>query len=188
MVGTWLIDTCVLYPAYLRDTILRLANAGIIRAVWTEDILAELQGSLAARIGPQPAKRIVSLIRQHFPEAIVTGHEDLIPRMSNHPKDRHVLAAAIRAEAAGIVTFNLVDFDMTRAGPQGDAIAPVHPDGLLLHRLRHAPTLFLRALERQVDGYRDPRMSLVDLASALERCGCPDTAKEIRRRVGGVRS
>ena len=187
MARTWLIDTCVLYPAYLRDTILRLANAGIIRVAWTEDILDELQRNLAARIGPQPALRIVSLIRQHFPEAIVTGHEALIPRMSNHPKDRHVLAAAIRAEAAGVVTFNLVDFDITRAGPQGDAVAPIHPDALLLHRLRHAPSLFLRTLEEQVDGYRDPRMRVLDLASALERCGCPDTAKEIRRRVGSVR-
>jgi transposase len=30
-----------------------------------------------------------SEIRQHFPEAWIEDYEDLIPAMTNHPKDRH---------------------------------------------------------------------------------------------------
>ena len=33
-----------------------------------------------------------------------------IPAMTNHPKDRHVLAAAARAGAKVMVTYNLKDF------------------------------------------------------------------------------
>jgi hypothetical protein len=34
-------DACVLYPAPLRDLLVRLANTGIVRARWSELILDE---------------------------------------------------------------------------------------------------------------------------------------------------
>lgn len=45
-----------------------------------------------------------SEIRRHFPEAWVDGYKELIPSMMNNGKDRHVLAAAVRANAELIVT------------------------------------------------------------------------------------
>jgi hypothetical protein len=38
------LDTCVLYPAYLCDTLLRLAEAAAYRPLWSDDVLAELGG------------------------------------------------------------------------------------------------------------------------------------------------
>jgi hypothetical protein len=34
-------DACVLYPAPLRDLLVRIAQAGVVRARWTTDILDE---------------------------------------------------------------------------------------------------------------------------------------------------
>lgn len=73
-----------------------------------------------------------SEIRKHFPEAWVEGYEGLIPEMANHEKDRHVLAAAVRADANVIVTYNLKDFMPAALAPHGiDA---------------HGPSAFLKAL------------------------------------------
>ena len=48
------------------------------------------------------------------PDAEVTGYETLIDGMTNHEKDRHVLAAAVRGNAEVLVTFNLDDFPNPR--------------------------------------------------------------------------
>lgn len=48
-----------------------------------------------------------------FPDAEVRGYENLVETMTCDPKDRHVLAAAVRSDAAVLVTFNLGDFPDT---------------------------------------------------------------------------
>ena len=68
-----------------------------------------------------------------FPGADVTGYESMIGGMTNDPKDRHVLAAAVRADAEAIVTFNLKDFPEAALEPYG--ITPIHPDDFLLDQL-----------------------------------------------------
>lgn len=40
------LDTCVVYPAHLRDTLLRLAERGLYRALWSPDIIEELHRNL----------------------------------------------------------------------------------------------------------------------------------------------
>lgn len=80
------LDTCVLYPAYLRDTLLRLALAGTYRPLWSMHILDELQDNVAYVAGPEKAERIVTLMRENFEDAEVTGYEPLIGAMTNHPK------------------------------------------------------------------------------------------------------
>jgi hypothetical protein len=47
---------------------------------------------------------------------MVTGHEALVPAMTNHPKDGHALAASVRADAAVIVTANRKDFPPSALG------------------------------------------------------------------------
>lgn len=40
------LDTCVFYPAHLRDTLLRLAERGLYRALWSAGIVDELHRNL----------------------------------------------------------------------------------------------------------------------------------------------
>lgn len=179
------LDACALYPAYLRDTLLRMAAAELYRPLWTTTILDELIDNLPDRVTPPAAARIRSNMVASFPDALVTGHVDLISAMTNHPKDRHVLAAAVRAAASAIVTFNVNDFLPQATEPYD--VEVLHPDEFLLNQLDLSPGIALDVLRRQIAGYRDPAMDLFDLAAALDRCGCPNTADELRLLAEGTR-
>ena len=82
-----------------------------------------------------------------FPDAEVTGHRPLIDLMTCDSKDRHVLAAAARSNAAAIATFNLVDFP----GPSVDPyeVDVIHPANFLLDLLDLAPSIVITGLEEQ---------------------------------------
>jgi hypothetical protein len=58
-------------------------------------------------------------MEEAFPEAMVSGYEKLISAMENDPKDRHVLAAAVRAGADCIVSDNVKDFQPDALRPYG---------------------------------------------------------------------
>lgn len=100
----------------LADTLLRIAaGPRLFKPIWTDQIMSEVSRNLQSRFGltSEKAVRRESELRRHFPEAWVEGYEELIPSMTNHEKDRHVLAAAIRSGAETIVTYNLKDFAPT---------------------------------------------------------------------------
>lgn len=104
----------------LADTLLRLASdPRLYLPKWTDHIMTEVSRNLQENFGlsaEQTAYR-ESEIRRHFGEAWVEGYEDLIPSMTNHEKDRHVLAAAVRSGAETIVTYNLKDFPRPALAP-----------------------------------------------------------------------
>ncbi|WP_310482297.1 PIN domain-containing protein, partial [Chamaesiphon sp. VAR_48_metabat_403] len=107
-------DACVLYPAPLRDLLVQLATTGIFRAKWTELIHDEWTRNLLIKRPDLKADRLARLrvlMNQNVPDSLVTDFENLIPTLElPDPDDRHVLAAAISADAKIIVTFNLKDF------------------------------------------------------------------------------
>lgn len=133
------LDTCTLYPAHLRDTLLRLAERGFYRPLWSDDILEELHRSLlVVNIPIESVDRLLVEMRSAFCYARVKGYRSLIDSMTCHPKDRHVLAAAVRARAAAIVTFNMGDFPTESTSPFD--IEVIHPDVFLLEPLDIAPS------------------------------------------------
>ena len=92
------------------DTLLRLAEPpALYEARWTEQILAEVTRTLVGRFGKTPEKALYreSAMREFFRDSMVQNYEHLVARMTNDPKDRHVLAAAVACRADYLVTFNL---------------------------------------------------------------------------------
>ena len=71
----------------------------------------------SGRATPEQARRLVPIIQQAFPEAMVVGYDLLVDEMTNHPKDRHVLAAAVASHSQIIVTDNLHDFPAKALAP-----------------------------------------------------------------------
>ncbi len=105
------LDACVLVPQSLCDLLLRLAEEPrLYRPVWTEEIMDEAHRALTQRIPKKwpkaSADRWRAAITLAFPEASVSPSTALIAKVTNHPGDRHVLAAAIEAGAQEIVTSN----------------------------------------------------------------------------------
>jgi hypothetical protein len=107
-------DACVLYPSTLRDLLIRIAQARLVQAKWTDQILDEVFRNLREDrpdLDPSKLARTRTLMNQAIPDCLVTGYEALIDSVKiPDPDDRHVVAAAIRAQAQTIVTTNLKDF------------------------------------------------------------------------------
>jgi predicted nucleic acid-binding protein len=177
-----LLDTCVLYPAYLCDTLLRLAEAEAYRPLWSSGILAELRRNvIEAGIPTARVDRRITHMSRSFPDAMVTGYETLIDGMTNDPKDRHVLAAAVRANAEVVVTFNVRDFPEPALKPYD--ILAVHPDDFLLDQLDLYPGLTIDVLEQQAASYRREPTTIAGLLPLLERTGLPQFTAEVRRHI-----
>ncbi|MFC9688308.1 PIN domain-containing protein [Kribbella sp. NPDC056951] len=109
-----LYDANVLYPNTLRDLLIRVAQAGLVQAKWTDRILDETFRNLKANrrdLDPTHLDRTRALMNDAIEDVLVTGYEPLINALDLPAvSDRHVLAAAIKSNAQVIVTQNLKDF------------------------------------------------------------------------------
>jgi predicted nucleic acid-binding protein len=139
-------DANILYPAPLRDLFIRVAQAGLVRARWTETIHEEWIRNVLKdnpRLSAERLARTRTLMNEAVRDCLVTGYEDLIQSLSlPDPDDRHVLAAAIRAGAGVIVTYNLTDFPAETLARFD--IEAQHPDDFLVGLLDLAPGISLR--------------------------------------------
>lgn len=164
-----LLDACVLLPYQLADLLLRLGEADLYEPLWSEEILAEVERNLTGKLGvpPQKAARRVTRMRTAFPNAAVDGYYDLIEAMSNDPKDRHVLAAAVRGGAALIVTANIGDFPPAALDPYD--IEVVHPDDFLQDQLDLAPAVTIGCMREQRAAYTRPQFSVTEYYLTLRK-------------------
>jgi predicted nucleic acid-binding protein len=109
------LDACVLANAGVCDLFLRLAEPPrLYLPLWSADILDEVHRTQTTKLKrlypPELADYWREQVTRAFPEAEVSGYAKLVGLMTNHEKDRHVVAAAVRGGAPLIVTFNLRDF------------------------------------------------------------------------------
>ncbi|MFN7935687.1 MAG: PIN domain-containing protein [Bryobacteraceae bacterium] len=129
------LDACVLIPMPLADTLLRMAEAPrLYLPRWSQTIMEEVTRNLISKweMPPEKALRREEALRRHFPEAWVEGFETLLDVLTNDPKDRHVLATAVRSHSELIVTYNRRHFPAASLQPWG-----IHVE---------APSTFLRGL------------------------------------------
>src|SRR5205823_195926 len=143
-----LLDANVLVPDLVRDALLTCAHAGLYRVHWSQRILDEVVRTLERErmMRPEGIHYLLSEQRRAFPEAPVTGFEPIEPMMTNDEKDRHVLAAAVRARCQSIVTFNVRHFPPAATNLYG--VTAKTPDQFLRE-------LFDRQPERVADCLRD---------------------------------
>jgi predicted nucleic acid-binding protein len=175
-------DANILYPAPLRDLFIRVAQAGLVRARWTEMIHEERVRNVLKdnpRLSAERLARTRALMNEAVRDCLVTGSEDLIAAVSlPDPDDRHVLAAAIRAGAGVIVTYNLADFPAETLARFG--IEAQHPDDFLIGLLDLAPGVICAAVKRQRESLQNPPKTAEELLATLESQGLTQTVGRLR--------
>lgn len=146
---TVIFDACVLYPAPVRDLLVQLAYKGLFRGRWTKKIQEEWVSSLLKKrpdLTRKQLERTCELMNKRVLDCLVEDYEDLIIGLTlPDNRDAHVLAAALKAQAQIIVTYNLKDFPNKIL--QKYNIEAQDPDIFLRHQIELDLALFLSSVK-----------------------------------------
>jgi predicted nucleic acid-binding protein len=178
-----IVDACVLIQAAVRDTLLRLFERRLFLARWTDEIIDETVRTLRDKLGrtQEQADHLVSELRSHFSDAWVEpGYRELIPVMTNHEKDRHILAAAVKGECEVIVTYNLKHFPAISLKPHG--ITVKNPDEFLIDLYHIDGEIVVHELHQQGAELKNPR-NITEVLHSLETCRCTQFVQLIREKL-----
>jgi hypothetical protein len=107
-----------------------------------------------------------------------SAYESLIPTMKNQEKDRHVVAAAVKAGAQVIVTANMKDFSKL---PEGIEAQP--PDAFLCNLFHLDPSGVIEILHEQAEDLVNPPMTFEEVLQRLARVA-PEFVAVVRDHIG----
>lgn len=177
-------DACVLYPAPLRDLLVRLARMGVFRAKWTQQIHEEWIRN-ALKKNPHLTRERLDMTASKMNEAVmdslVSDYEPLIAGLQlPDTNDRHVLAAAIKGQAEVILTFNLKDFPADYLSQFN--VWAQHPDEFMSDLLDIAPGEVLLATRQQRAALKNPPRTVDEFLDTLLRQQLPRTVAYLKRR------
>jgi predicted nucleic acid-binding protein len=179
------LDANVLYPAPLRDFLLRLAEAELFTPRWSDEIHGEWTRNLLKNrpdIKAAQLERTCHAMDSAFEEANVKGYKNLIAELHLPDKDdRHVLAVAIRSGADFIITFNKKDFPPRSVKPYSIEIK--NPDEFIVSFLKTSLSKVLESFAKLVNALKKPPLTHEQVLKALENCGLSETATLIRKTL-----
>ncbi len=182
---TAIFDACVLYPAPLRDFLIGLATTDLFRARWTDRIHDEWMRNLLANrpdLNKDQLIRTRRLMDRAVEDCLVTGYERLIEGLElPDPDDRHVLAAAIKAQAEVIVTFNVKDFPPDVLGEFG--IFTEHPDDFVSNVIDLNEAAVIIVARDQRARLKNPPMSEMEFLDKLRIQQLTRTAAFLQDRI-----
>ncbi|MGD0665131.1 MAG: PIN domain-containing protein [Rhabdochlamydiaceae bacterium] len=182
---TFLFDACVLYPAPVRDLIIELAIADLYRAKWSNRIHDEWISSLLNNrpdLNREKLEKTRHLINTSVEDCLVEGYESLAETLHlPDVDDRHVLAAAIKAQAQIIVTYNLKDFPSKILETFG--IEAQHPDDFFLNQSGLQQGLFLAAIKRVRQSLKKPPKTPEEYLDVLRRHSLAKTAELLENYI-----
>lgn len=132
-----LTDANILFSRTLRDYVLYAADEGAIGVHWSSQVLAEMSRNLRQNLGLSQAStsRLEHLMNDYIEYALVEVdpvHLAAVEAVEMDAKDRHVLAAALSADADILLTDNIKDFPAQWMAGQGIELLTA---GQLLTRL-----------------------------------------------------
>ena len=180
---TVIYDACVLYPAPLRDLLMRLALTDLYRARWTDMIHDEWTRNVLKQrpdLKPENLEHTRLLMNTHVRDSLVTGYEYLIPSIELPDiDDRHVVAAAIHGGASLIVTFNLKDFPAEQLKHYN--LVAQHPDDYVFDLLDLYPARVCEAAANHRRSLKNPPKTADEYLDTLLKQGLTQTVGLLRK-------
>ncbi|MBI1306396.1 MAG: PIN domain-containing protein [Bacteroidetes bacterium] len=147
-----------LYPAPIRDLLLSVANEDVFKSCWTQKIQDEWYNNpLLNRpdLKRSQLDETIKAMNVAFPEANQNRYSLLFKNINLlDPDDRHVVAAAIRAKANYLVTYNLKDFPELYLNEFN--ISVQHPDIFLTNLFEHNNKAVSTAFVKMVNRLKNP--------------------------------
>jgi PIN domain len=156
--------------------------AGLFRAKWTDEIHDEwIRNLLINRqdLTSEKLERTRRLMDQAVMDALITDYQDLVPSLTlPDANDRHVLAAAIKTGAQGIITFNLKDFPASTLARYD--IEAQHPDEFIVHQFNLDQAKVVIAAQRCRQRLKNPTKTAEEYLERLEEQSLPLTVAELK--------
>ena len=178
-----ILDANVLYPAPIRDYLLRLASLELYKPKWSNEIQKEwIRNLLTNRPDLKRANLIATqeAMDSAFPVANISGYEELIVGLSlPDEKDKHILAAAIRGNADVIVTFNIKHFPAEYLKKYD--IEVQHPDEFVSNLINLDKNKSEQALQNLISSLRNPPKTRDEVLHTLEKCGLTKIASMLQK-------
>jgi hypothetical protein len=178
---TVIYDANIFFGAFRRTVMMHLAQAGIFRARWTEDIHTEWMTRLKEQrpdLEIEKLQKTRGYIDSAVPDCLVRNYRAIAKGLElPDENDRHVLAAAIKAAAQVIVTCNVRDFPSEILKEY--EIDAQHPDDFILYQKEENPSLVTEKLRRCRAEFKNPPCSVEEFIQRLRTSELPLTASWI---------
>lgn len=166
----------MIYPIEICDLLFWFAHFELYTPKWSKHVFDEWIDVMKRKDVPEEEifKR-VDKANKAFPDALVNNYEGLIESLDlPDPKDRHVLAAAIKANAHVIVTNNLKDFPKEILESYG--LSAKSADDFLTDIIDLNHEAAIEAFRRLVMNRRNPDLDEYEVLDALRKNGLKQTA------------
>ena len=184
------LDANILIPQYLRLVFLELAEAGVVQIHWSDDVLIETRRNLVKpggryELDAKTVERLLVLMREHFPQALVQGYKGLKARFvgKTDAKDEHVAAAALKrslaisgGEAVVLVTSNISD--LPQSAFAGTLVQVCRPARFLVELLHVEPRV-AGVIDAKLRKLKSPKTSREDFLRVMDNSQCPTFANAL---------
>lgn len=173
---TVILDTNVVYPVIIRDILFWFAYYDLYTPKWSEHIFDEWKRVMLEKgVTEEDADKRISKANSAFPDALVQNYKGLIAHLAlPDENDRHVLAAAIKANANLIVTNNIKDFPQEYL--QSFSLIAKTADDFLTDVIDLNQEQAVAAFKEMVLNKKNPKQDEFEVLNLLRKAGLTGTA------------
>jgi predicted nucleic acid-binding protein len=183
-------DACSLVGALKRNLLLTLAEAEFFRLRWSKEVLDETERAIAGIfekkgvVDPagQAAKQRARM-EEAFEESMVFDFDKLLSVCGDlpDPNDAHVIAAALKTQAATIITDNLKHFPTEPLRALNLEVRST--DAFIADTIALDTGRAVAAIRRMRESFKRPEMTPEQLLITMEAAGLTETVDVLRTHV-----